>query len=64
MANKMNGDKSAWIDQIERARHDLMLAIKSGRLTTEWALRASIIDAETQRLIDAVIDAETMRRAA
>lgn len=59
MANKVSADKSAWIDQIERARHELMLAIRSAPLTKPLAAQALLVDEDVQRFVDRAIDAET-----
>lgn len=61
MANKVTGDYSAWLDQIERDRHALMLTIRSGKLSAQQQAIAALIESDIQAFVDRAIDGETRR---
>ncbi|NKF21535.1 hypothetical protein [Solimonas marina] len=52
-------DTSVWLDQIEHARHQLLLTIRSRPLDAVAGTRAQQIDDDVQALVDGVIDRET-----
>lgn len=54
-------DRSAWLDQIERARFALIQTIKSGPATLQQHSIATSIDQHIKILMDVIIDEETRK---